>query len=641
MMTTRLPSAVMKSASRIASPSHRLFWRVRYSIAKWMPTSSRPGTGRSRGWQAPPARTSASKTSRSSATGTLTPTLALVAKLTPSFSMSVRRRSRKRFSILNSGMPYRRSPPIRSARSKTVTAWPARLHCCAHASPAGPEPTTATRLPVRSTGGSRPTQPSSKACSMIESSIALIVTGSSLISSTHEPSHGAGQSRPVHSGKLFVACRRSIASRQWSLYTRSFQSGMMFPSGQPWWQNGMPQSIHRAACFLSSSWGKGRWTSFQSRIRSSTGRVGHFLRLISRKPVTLPTRRPDELGKRRLAPLGPRPRLGEEDASIVLRHHLDESGLEPDPVVEDAHGVGRARRGDVAPDQVAHELDVLGPIERLEVHHAEIAAPLEVAVHVERVRDPARHARGEVPAGEPEHDDAPAGHVLASVVADAFDDRVDAAVPHAEPLTGDAADVRFAAGRPVEGDVADDDVRLGHERGAARREDDQLAARQSLAPVVVGVPFQRERGPTREKGAEALTGGPREMDPDRVVRQPRASPPLGDVVAEHRAHRAIDVVDRQGEPHGLRVLDGLPAGRDDRRGVARLLQGMVLSPHAVPRDLGRHVRLIEDRREVEAPRLPVVERRREVELVGPADHLVHGPKSEARHVLANLLVHEP
>src|SRR5207247_7007114 len=97
----------------------------------------------------------------------------------------------------------------------------------------------------------------------------------------------------------------------------------------------------------------------------------------------------------------------------------------------------RARRGDVASDQVAHELDVLGSVERLEVHHAEVRAPLEVAVHVEHVRDTTRHARGEVPAGAPEHDDAPARHVLAAVVADAFHDRVDAAVPHAEPFTGE------------------------------------------------------------------------------------------------------------------------------------------------------------------------------------------------------------
>ncbi len=90
---------------------------------------------------------------------------------------------------------------------------------------------------------------------MISFSTCLMVTGSLLMPSTHAASHGAGHSRPVNSGKLLVAWSRSIASRQRSRYTRSFQSGMMLPSGQPSLQNGMPQSMHRLACVRSSSAG--------------------------------------------------------------------------------------------------------------------------------------------------------------------------------------------------------------------------------------------------------------------------------------------------------------------------------------------------------------------------------------------------
>ncbi len=136
---------------------------------------------------------------------------------------------------------------MRSARSKTVTSWPARVSCWAAASPAGPEPTTATFLPVMTCGGIGTTQPSSKALSMISTSTCLMVTGSWLMPSTHEASHGAGHSRPVNSGKLLVACSRSIASRQRSRYTRSFHSGIRLPSGQPLWQNGIPQSMQRDA----------------------------------------------------------------------------------------------------------------------------------------------------------------------------------------------------------------------------------------------------------------------------------------------------------------------------------------------------------------------------------------------------------
>ena len=57
---------------------------------------------------------------------------------------------------------------MRSFFSYTVTEWPARRNCCAAASPAGPLPTTATRLPVFCSGGSGWIQPSSHARSTID-----------------------------------------------------------------------------------------------------------------------------------------------------------------------------------------------------------------------------------------------------------------------------------------------------------------------------------------------------------------------------------------------------------------------------------------------------------------------------------------
>jgi hypothetical protein len=62
-------------------------------------------------------------------------------------------------------------------------------------------------------GGSGFTQPSENARSTIAHSIVLMVTGLSSMLSVHEASHGAGQTRPVNSGKLFVECRLRAASR--------------------------------------------------------------------------------------------------------------------------------------------------------------------------------------------------------------------------------------------------------------------------------------------------------------------------------------------------------------------------------------------------------------------------------------------
>ena len=90
---------------------------------------------------------------------------------------------------------------------------------------------------------------------MIAHSICLIITGSSLMSRTQADSQGAGQIRPVNSGKLLVACSWSIAAFHSPVRTRSFQSGIRLPSGQPLLQKGTPQSMQRAACSFSSTSG--------------------------------------------------------------------------------------------------------------------------------------------------------------------------------------------------------------------------------------------------------------------------------------------------------------------------------------------------------------------------------------------------
>ena len=101
-------------------------------------------------------------------------------------------------------MPSLSRPPTCSSRSNTVTLWPLALSCCAAASPAGPEPTTATVFPVRLLGGFGVIHPSAQPLSAIDFSMCSIVTGSWLIERTHETSHGAGQMRPVNSGKALV-----------------------------------------------------------------------------------------------------------------------------------------------------------------------------------------------------------------------------------------------------------------------------------------------------------------------------------------------------------------------------------------------------------------------------------------------------
>ena len=85
------------------------------------------------------------------------------------------------------------------------------MSCCAAAKPAGPEPTTATFLPVRTAGGCGLIHPSAKPLSIMFFSIFSMATGSLIIPRTHDFSHGAGHNLPVNSGKLFVDCNISKA----------------------------------------------------------------------------------------------------------------------------------------------------------------------------------------------------------------------------------------------------------------------------------------------------------------------------------------------------------------------------------------------------------------------------------------------
>ena len=97
------------------------------------------------------------------------------------------------------------------------------------------------------------------------------------------------------------------------------------------------------------------------------------------------------------------------------------------------------------------------------IDQLQVAATFEPSVHVVHVGDPAAHPGGEVPARAAEHHDPAPGHVLATVIADAFDNRARAGVAHREALAGETPEERPARGRAVQHGVADDHVLLGAE----------------------------------------------------------------------------------------------------------------------------------------------------------------------------------
>ena len=143
-------------------------------------------------------------------------------------------------------------------------------------------------------------------------------------------------------------------------------------------------------------------------------------------------------------------------------------------------------------NHLAKNLFILRGRDLLEFDHAHVASRLEFAVFVEDERDAARHARREVPSGPPEHDDHAARHVLAAVIAGAFDDGPHAAVAHRKPLTGHAVEIGLARGGAVQRRVPDQNRVFEIERRALRRDHDDLSAREPLAAIVVRLAFEME-----------------------------------------------------------------------------------------------------------------------------------------------------
>src|SRR3954454_13514792 len=269
----------------------------------------------------------------------------------------------------------------------------------------------------------------------------------------------------------------------------------------PVWQKGMPQSMHRAACscnFFCSIW---RWNSFQSLSRSWAERSAGSSRRYSRNPLGLPM----SIFQVRCSSFqfstatDPRsipgiflegghdcllaaeageldPGYSGEHAFVVFGHNLHKFGQILRPRSKDVQGTWAFSVVGMALDQLADLVDLLFVLEFFETDHLFIAAAGEITRFVDDVSDAATHSRGEVAAGLAEDHDCAAGHIFAAVIAHGFHNSIHAGVADAKALARHPSDIRLAAGRAVEGDVAGDDIIFRGESGALRGKENDASA---------------------------------------------------------------------------------------------------------------------------------------------------------------------
>src|ERR1017187_11028966 len=192
---------------------------------------------------------------------------------------------------------------------------------------------------------------------------------------------------------------------------RSFQSGMMFPSGQPLWQKGIPQSMQRAPCARSLSSGILRSNSRQSFRRSLIGRREGVSRLISMKPVILPiaavisrarsiltSQSITHSCQRRLNCGQPREigihveMLPLEHRTVLSRQYFYKLGGVVVPPVEDALRDRALRVLQVPHNQRMQLLEFVAIADWTQLDHPGVAARRKRAVFVKPVRHTATHA---------------------------------------------------------------------------------------------------------------------------------------------------------------------------------------------------------------------------------------------------------
>ncbi len=78
-------------------------------------------------------------------------------------------------------------------------------------------------------------------------------------------------------------------------------------------------------------------------------------------------------------------------------------------------------------------------------------------------------------------------------------------------------------------------------------------------------------------------------------------------------------------------------GLADQLVVERLVEVVLLALAIVDRDTGPRRLPVQEPRQVDPPRLPVIDRLHHVELVDPADQLVEAAEAELRHQRAHFL----
>ncbi len=173
-------------------------------------------------------------------------------------------------------------------------------------------------------------------------------------------------------------------------------------------------------------------------------------------------------------------------------------------------------------------------------NHLLIQPLIQIIPLIQHISHAAAHARREILPRAAQHHNAPAGHILTAMVANALHHSRSSRIAHTEPFPGHAVYESLPTGSPIQSHIPDDDILTGLEPAGLGRIHNQLPPGKPLAKIVIAVPYQLQRQPLRNESPIGLPARAPAQHPVGVLLQ-IVPQPLRDLAAQNRPEGPVRV----------------------------------------------------------------------------------------------------
>lgn len=224
------------------------------------------------------------------------------------------------------------------------------------------------------------------------------------------------------------------------------------------------------------------------------------------------------------------------------------------------------------------------------------------------------------------------------MIANSLHNGSDSRVSHTESFARLTTQQDFTGGGTVTDDVSSNDLVTWLKRRFERWSDDHPTAGEPLTDIIVGVTDEPHRHAPWHEGAETLSSSTGEGEVDGVIRKTLALGGNRHTATQHSSHGAVDIANADLLTDGGAISQSLSTHVDELH-IETCLEVMILIANVTQRGAVGKVHLMQNRRQVKTPSLPVRDGLAGIQCLNMANSLVNGAESELSENFASLLSH--